>query len=94
MIERQVFQEELENGGFISDDDEDASRPPNQGTPKSKVLCDTINLTPIRKSDPVLNPIEEQRAVPKLSLPKTLDQGTKTATVTANQTSEFQTSSQ
>ena len=59
MVERQVLQEELENCGFISNDDEDASRPPKQGTPKSKILCDTINLTPVRKSDPVVsNPKE------------------------------------
>ena len=93
-IERQVLQEELENGGFLSDDDEDASRPPKQGTPKIKVLCDTINLTPITNSDPVVsNPKEEQRAVPKLSVPKTSDQGTKTASANANQSSEFQNSS-
>ena len=56
------------------------------------MLCDIINLTPTRKSDPVVsNPKEEQRAVP---VPKTFDQGTKTATVTANQSSEFQDSSQ
>ena len=40
------------------------------------------------------NPKEEQRAVPKLSVLKTFDQGTKTATVKANQSSEFQDSNQ
>ena len=96
-VERQVLPEKLENGGFSSggDDNEDALRPPKQGTPKSKVLCDTINLTPIRKSDPVISyPKEEQKAVPKLSIPKPFDQGTKIATVKAKQSSEFQDSSQ
>ena len=52
-------------------------------------------MTPIRKNDPVVsNPKEEQRALPKLSVPKTFDQGTKTATVKVNQSSEFQDSSQ
>ena len=40
------------------------------------------------------NPKEEQRAVPKLSVLKTVDQGTKTASVKASQSSEFQDSSQ
>ena len=95
-VKRQILQEELENGGFISGDgnDEDASRLLKQGTPKSKISYDTLNLTPVRMSDPVvLKPKEQHRTVPKLSILKTLVQGTKTTTVKVNQSSEFQNSS-
>ena len=87
-VEQQVLQEELKSSGFISgnNNDDDASRPSKQGTSKSKVLYDSVNLTPVRMSDPET---DRKELVPKLSVLKTLDQGIKSATDKANQSFEF-----